>query len=63
MCHFRKTNKKYLSHCILSPNFLLHQNKVWGGGGGECLKGMRILWEEQSCTHCQMILSTVDADM
>lgn len=37
-----------------SKFFVLHQNQVWGGGGGEHLKGMRILQEEQSCTHCQM---------
>lgn len=37
-----------------SKSFVLHQNQVWGGGGGERLKGTRILWKEQSCTHCQM---------
>lgn len=57
MWFFRKNNNKKelkVSPYIPSPNFLLHQNEVWHGGDGELLRGTRILWEEQSCTHCQM---------
>lgn len=37
-----------------SKFLVLHQNEVWHGGDGELLRGTRILWEQQSCTHCQM---------
>lgn len=64
----RIKGKSLLTH---SKFFVLHQNKEWGDGAGECLKGMRILWEEQSSlggtiweVHIvKCFLSTLDADM
>lgn len=64
--HLRKESNKIKknkpkfkkSHYIPGPKPLCcikMENGVWGGSGKPS-RGIRVIWEERLCTHCQMFV-------